>query len=81
MTMGQFSNSFSKTFQLSECLFFFALHALILILLYLLISGLSYHGLVVFQQLKHFHLQKQAAGNPTPAASIRRGTNTVLKPL
>ena len=56
-----------------------ALHALILILFYLLISGLGYPGLVVFQQIKHFTHQKQAAGNPTPAASSRRGTNTVLK--
>ena len=38
-----------------------ALHALILILFYLLISGLGYRGLVVFQQTKHFPLQKQAA--------------------
>ena len=58
-----------------------ALHALILILFYLLISGLGYPGLIVFQQLKHFQLQKQAAENPTPAASSRRGTSTVLKPL
>ena len=56
-------------------------HALILILFYLLISGLGYPGLIVFQQLKHFPHQKQAAGNPTPAASSRRGTNTVLKSL
>ena len=39
-----------------------ALHALILIFFYLLISGLGYPGLVVFQQLKHFPHQKQAAG-------------------
>ena len=58
-----------------------ALHALILILFYLLISGLGYPGLVVFQQIKYFTHQKQAAGNPTPAASSRRGTNTVLKSL
>ena len=58
-----------------------ALHALILILFYLLISGLGYPGLVVFQQIKHFAHQKQAAGNPTPAASSRRGTNTVLRSL
>ena len=51
-----------------------ALHALILILFYLLISGLGYPGLVVVQQMKHFPHQKQAAGNPTPAASSRRGT-------
>ena len=51
-----------------------ALHALILIHFYLLISGLGYPGLVVFQQIKHFRHQKQAAGNPTPAASNRRGT-------
>ena len=38
-----------------------ALHALILILFYLLISGLGYPGLVVFQQIKHFPHQKQAA--------------------
>ena len=41
-----------------------ALHALILILFYLLISGLGYPGLIVFQQLKHFHLPKQAAEKP-----------------
>ena len=58
-----------------------ALHALILILFYLLISGSGYPGLVVFQQTKHFPHQKQAAGNPTPAASSKRGTNTVLKSL
>ena len=37
-----------------------ALHALILILFYLHISGLGYPGLIVFQQTKPFHLQKQA---------------------
>ena len=58
-----------------------ALHVLMQILFYLLISGLGYPGRIVFQPLKHFHLQKQAAGNPTPAASTRRGTNTVLKSL
>ena len=58
-----------------------ALHALILILFYLLISGLGYPGLAVFQQIKHFTHQKQAAGNPTPAASSKRGTDTVLKSL
>ena len=58
-----------------------ALHALILILFYLLISGSGYPGLIVFQQLKHFPLQKQAAESPTPAAGSRRGTNTVLKSL
>ena len=59
-----------------------ALHALILILFYLLISGLGYPGVVVFQQTKHSPHQKQAPGNPTPAASSRRGTtNTVLKSL
>jgi hypothetical protein len=58
-----------------------ALHALILILFSLHTSGLGYPGLTVFQQTKAFHLQKQAAGNPTPAASSRRGTNTVLKSL
>ena len=57
------------------------LHALILILFYLHTSGLGYPGLNVFQQTKAFHLQKQAAGNPTPAASSRRGKNTVLKSL
>ena len=57
------------------------LHALILILFYLHTSGLGYPGLIVFQQTKAFHLQKQAAGNPTPAASSRRGKNTVLKSL
>ena len=57
------------------------LHASIPILFYLLISGLDYPELVVFQQMKHFTHQKQAAGNPTPAARSRRGTNTVLKSL
>ena len=51
-----------------------ALHALILIYFYLLISGVGYPGLVVFQQIKHFLHQKQAAGKRTPAASSRRGT-------
>ena len=51
-----------------------ALHALILMFFYLLISGLGYPGLVVFQHIKHFPHQKQAAENPTPAASSRRGT-------
>ena len=51
-----------------------ALHALILTLFYLLISCLGYPGLVVFQQIKHFPHQKEAAGNPTLAASSRRGT-------
>ena len=51
-----------------------ALHALVLIFFYLLISGLGYPGLVVFQQIKHFRHQKQAAGNPTPAASSGEGT-------
>ena len=51
-----------------------ALHALILFIFYLLISGLGYPGLVVFQQMKHFPHQKQAAGNLTPAASSKRGT-------
>ena len=58
-----------------------ALHALIVTLFYLHTSGLGYPGLIVFQQTKAFHLQKQAAGNPTPAASSRRGKNTVLKSL
>ena len=56
-------------------------YALILILFYLHIFGLNHPGLIVFQQTKAFDLQKQAAGNPTPAASSRRGTNTVLKSL
>ena len=58
-----------------------ALHALIRILFSLHTSGLGYPGFTVFQQTKAFHLQKQAAGNPTPAASSRRDKNTVLKPL
>ena len=55
--------------------------ALILILFHLHISGLDYPVLIVFQQTKAFHLQKQAPGNPTPPASSRTGTNTVLKSL
>ena len=57
------------------------LHVLILILFSLHTSALGYPGLTTFQQIKGFHLQKQAAGNPTPAASSRRDKNTVLKPL
>ena len=41
-----------------------ALHALILILFYLLTSGLGYPGLIVFQQLKHFHSQKTSSRKP-----------------
>ena len=54
---------------------------LILILFSLHTSGLGYPGLTIFLQTKGFHLQKQAAGNPTAAASSRRDKNTVLKPL
>ena len=41
-----------------------ALHALILILFYLLISGLGYPGLVVFQQTKHFSSPKTSSRKP-----------------
>ena len=57
-----------------------ALHALILILFYLLISGLGYPGLDVFQQIKHFFLiknkqqetlhQQQAAGEAQQTHSV-----------
>ena len=71
----------SVNIQSSFTVYTAALHALILILFSLHTSGLGYPGLTVFQQTKGFHLQKQAAGNPTPAASSRRDKNTVLKPL
>ena len=38
------------------------------------VCGVACPVLVVFQQIKHFPHQKQAAGNPTQAASSRRGT-------
>ena len=41
-----------------------ALHALILIMFYLLIPGLGYPGLVVFQQIKHFTHHKTSSRKP-----------------
>ena len=59
-----------------------ALHALILIIFYLLISGLSYPGLVVFQQLNIF-INKNKQQEPY-TSSKQQGMhikNTVLKTL
>ena len=41
-----------------------ALHAMILILFYLLISGLGYPGLIVVQQIKHFTHHKTSSRKP-----------------
>ena len=57
-----------------------ALHALILILLYLLISGLGYPGLVVFQHQNIFLIKnKQQEPYTSSKQQERHNKNTVLK--
>ena len=60
-----------------------ALHALILIVFYLLISGLGHPGLVVFQQIKHFPHQKKSSRKPYTRSKQQEMHNklTVLKSL
>ena len=57
-----------------------ALHALILILFYLLISGLGYPGLVSFQQQNIFLIKnKQQEPYTSSKQQERHNNNTVLK--
>ena len=60
-----------------------ALHALILILFYLLISGLGYPGLVVFQQKKTFSSSKTSSRKPYTRSKQQETHNkhTVFKSL
>ena len=60
-----------------------ALHALILILFYLLISGLGYPALVVFHQKKHFPSSTTSSRKPYTSSKQQERHNklTVLKSL
>ena len=60
-----------------------ALHALILILLYLLISGLGYPGLVVFQRKNIFLIKNKQHEKPYTSSKQqeRHNKHTVLKSL
>ena len=59
-----------------------ALHALILIFFYLLISGLGYPGLVVFQQKNIFLIKnKQQESYTSSKQQERHNKHTVLKSL
>ena len=59
-----------------------ALHALILIFVYLFISGLSYPGLVVFSQKNIFLIKnKQQEPYTSSKQQERHNKNTVLKSL
>ena len=59
-----------------------ALHALILFIFYLLISGLGYPGLVVFQQSNIFIIKnKQQEPYTSSKQQERHIKNTVLKTL
>ena len=59
-----------------------ALHALILLIFYLLIFGLEYPGLVVFQQKNIFLItNKQQEPDTSSKQQERHIKNTVLKTL
>ena len=59
-----------------------ALHALTLIFFYLLISGLGYPGLVVFQKYTIFHIKnKQQEPYTSSKKQERHNKHTVLKSL
>ena len=60
-----------------------ALHALILIFFYVLISGLGYPGLIVFQQIKHFPHSKTSSRKPYTSSKQqeRHNKHTVMKSL
>ena len=59
-----------------------ALHALILFIFYLLISGLGYPGLFVFQQQNFFIIKnKQQEPDTSSKQQERHNKNTVLKTL
>ena len=59
-----------------------ALHALMLFIFYLLISGLGYPGLVVFQQQNIFLTKnKQQEPYTSSKQQERHNNNTVLKSL
>ena len=59
-----------------------ALHALILFIFYLLISGLGYPGLFVFQQQNIFIIKnKQQEPDTSSKQQERHNKNTVLKTL
>ena len=63
--------------------YYTALHALILTLLYLLISGLGYPGLVVLQQKKKISSSKISSRKPYTSSKQqeRHNKQTVLKSL